>query len=56
MKDLAEMAVQLESLLTVIAGVDTDNTKALEEIPYALKPAIALANALYYGIVEQKEG
>jgi len=56
MTDFEEMALQLKSLLAVIAGVDTYNKQALEEIPYALKPAVELAEKLYCGIVERKEG
>ncbi|MCI8620150.1 MAG: hypothetical protein HFG44_08815 [Oscillospiraceae bacterium] len=46
-KDYENIALQLKSLLTVFAGIDPDNAAALAEIPYAIRPAVELAEIIY---------
>jgi len=49
---LETTALQLKSLLTVLANIDPDNTTALEEAPTVAKIALEYAETLYCGIMD----
>lgn len=53
--ELMQTALNLKSLLTVIAAVDIDNTKALVEIPNVVDVALEMAESLYNHIVDNME-
>ena len=53
--ELMQTALNLKSLLTVIAAVDIDNTKALAEIPNVAEMALEMAESLYSHIVDNME-
>lgn len=54
-KELMQTALNLKSLLTVIAAVDINNEKALVEIPNAANVAYEMAESLYCHIVDNME-
>lgn len=54
-KELENTALQLKSLLAVLSATDSDNTKALYEMPIALEVAANIAENLYCAIVDAKE-
>ncbi len=53
-KDYEAIALQLKSLLGIFAGIDVNNTAALSEVPYAILPAVELAETLYIAFAEQE--
>lgn len=52
MKSLEQKALELKCMLAVMAGVDTDNTAALVEMPVVAGVALELAEILYSDIIE----
>ena len=54
-KELMLTALNLKSLLTVIAAVDIDNEKALVEIPHVAEMALEMAESLYNYTVDNME-
>ena len=51
-EQLQNTALQLKSLLTVLASIDPDNTKALEEAPTVANIALGYAEQLYCAIMD----
>ena len=51
-EQLQNTALQLKSLLTVLASIDPDNTKALEEAPNVANIALGYAEQLYCAIMD----
>lgn len=51
-EQLQNTALQLKSLLTVLASIDPDNTKALEEAPTVARIALEYAETLYCVIMD----
>lgn len=47
-------ALKLKSLLTILAGIDPDNTQALYEIPTVAKIALDSAEIVYCAILEKE--
>ncbi len=47
-------ALKLKSLLTVIAGIDPDNTKALPEVVEVAKIAKDIAETLYCALADRE--
>ena len=54
-KELMQTALNLKSLLAVIAAVDINNEKALAEIPNVADVAYEMAESLYCHIVDNIE-
>lgn len=50
-----QTALNLKSLLTVMSAVDSDNEKALVEIPNVAEMALEMAESLYSYIVDNME-
>ena len=53
--EMENNALQLKALLTVLSATDSDNKKALCEMPYALEIAVQMAEKLYNTIADAKE-
>lgn len=53
--ELMQTALNLKSLLTVIAAVDSDNKEALTELPNVAKIALEMAESLYCHVVDKEE-
>lgn len=47
-------ALKLKSLLTVIAGIDPDNTEALPEVVEVAKMAKEIAETLYCALADRE--
>lgn len=54
MKSLEQKALELKCMLAVMAGVNTDNTAALVEMPIVASVALEIAEKLYSEIVEKE--
>lgn len=48
-------ALKLKSLLTVLSGIDPDNTQALYEVPTVARIALDSAEILYCAIADREQ-
>lgn len=54
-KELMQTALNLKSLLAVMAAVDSDDKEALTELPNVAKIALEMAESLYCRVVDKEE-